>query len=200
MSTTVPRAWTGRPRDPRADEAILRAARELLADSGVGGLSMEAIAGRAKVSKATIYRRWHSKEEVVLALLLELGRVHKPTPDLGDIEAEFVDLVNSVIRAFSDTAGVAVRGLVGELARNPALRESFRRKISDVRRAETRRVVERGIARGDLRADLDLELAHDLLVGAVVYRMLFDPEQRAGDRLAERVVHEYLRGARQPTS
>jgi len=198
MSTTVPKAWTGRPRDPRADEAILRAARELLAESDVASLSMDAIAARAKVSKATIYRRWHSKEEVVLALLMELGRGYRPTPDLGSIEAEFIALVNSVIRSFSDTAGVAVRGLVAELARNPALRESFRRRIGDVRRAETRRVVERGIARGELRGDIDIELAHDLVVGAVIYRMLFDPELRTGNRLAERVVREYLRGARAP--
>jgi AcrR family transcriptional regulator len=160
---------------------------------------MEAIAHRARVSKATIYRRWRSKEEVVLALLTELAQVTAGIPDYGDTERELLHLLDGVIAAFSDTAGVAVRGLVVEIARNPTLRESYRRQIAEIRRDETRRVIDRAVARGDLRPDVDVEIAHDLLVGAVVYRMLFDPELRTGHRLAERVVREFLRGARAET-
>jgi AcrR family transcriptional regulator len=189
---TTPRAL-GRPRDERADRAILRAAIELIAAQGVRELRMDDVAGRARVGKATIYRRYRSKEELVTAAVSAL--VSEITvPDTGSTRADLAALMRSAVEVYSDSVDAAVMpSLVDAMSRDAALARSVREGFLAGRREALRAVLERGVERSDLRADLDLELALDVLAGPLFYRLLITggPIDR---RLADGVVELILRG------
>jgi AcrR family transcriptional regulator len=173
-------------RTERTSRAILDATRELLAEDGVGRLTVEGVAARAGVAKTSIYRRYRGKDELALAALIEMVQTVRAT-DVGDTREEFRRFVAAVIDLLGGTLrGRVMRGIVSDLATHPHLGAAFRERVVAVRRAEVRRLVERGVARGDLRADADPELAHELLFGPVYYRLLLsgDPLDHA---LAERV-------------
>lgn len=194
------RPWApGRPRDPRVDRAILDAAREILADSDVASLSFEAIAARAGVGKTTIYRRWRTKEDLLLALFADTAEQTIGVDDVGDTRRELLQLVASLVDASNMTSPVALHAVVAELAHNPRLRASFTTLILDRRRGETAAVLVRGIARGDLRPDLDLVAAHEMLMGPLSYRLLLTGEPLTA-QLAESVVDAFLRGALAPAA
>lgn len=181
-------------RRERSEQAILDATRELLAEGGVGSLTIEGVAARAGCAKTTIYRRWRSKEELALALLLDNAARMMPAPDLGDTRAELVALVAATVESVERTLmGRVIQGLVPELARNPEFARAFDELVVNRRREEARRVIDRGIERGDLRRDADYDLAPELLVGPVYYRLLLT-HQPAGADFAARVVDAVLRG------
>ena len=180
--------------DPKArtDAAILAATRELLAERGVEHLTVERVAARAGVAKTTIYRRWRSKDELALAVLLDMVEQIVEVPDLGDVRRELIAFVDGAVMILGSTLmGRVMQGIVSELAANPGLAAAFRERVVSLRVAEVRRLVERGIARGDLRPDADYELAHELLFGPVYYRLLLSGEPLSED-LAERVVDAVL--------
>jgi AcrR family transcriptional regulator len=177
----------------RTEKAILDATRELLADVGVRGLTIEGVAARAGVAKTTIYRRWRSRDDLALAVLLEMVAKVTAVPDLGDTRAELTKFVNGAVDILGKSLmGRVMQGLVSELATNPELAKSFRDQVVAARLAEVRRTVDRGIERGDLRADTDYELAHELLFGPVYYRLLLSGGTLDG-KLAPRIVDAFLR-------
>jgi AcrR family transcriptional regulator len=169
-------------------EAILDATRELLAEGGVQGLTVEGVAARAGVAKTTIYRRWRSKDELALAVLIDMVEHVTSVPDLGDTRAELTAFVDRAVKILRSTLmGRVMQGLVSDLAADPELARAFRERVVAVRVAEIRRLVEQGIARGDLRPDADYELANELLFGPVYYRLLLSGAPLEDD-LAARVV------------
>ncbi len=185
-----PRARTGR--SSRTETAILDATRELLAESGVRGLTMEGVAARAGVAKTTIYRRWRSKDDLALAVVIDMVENVVATPDLGDTRKELISFVNAAVKILGSTLmGRVMQGLVSDLATDPELARGFRERVVSARVAEVKRLIERGIERGDLRSNTDIELAHELLFGPVYYRLLLSgaPLDR---KLAERVVDAVL--------
>jgi AcrR family transcriptional regulator len=185
----------GRPRDPRVDRSILEAALELLADGGLEALTIEAVAARAGVARTTVYRRWRAKDELVLAVLDDVAARLMPAPNLGDTRADLVAVVDTAVRVLtSTTIGRLMAALVSELPRNAELAQAFRRHLVDVRRRELRAVLDRGLARGELRAGVDTDAVPDLLIGPVYYRVLL-AGQRPGRGYAEQVVDAFLRGA-----
>jgi AcrR family transcriptional regulator len=184
----------GRPRSEAADRAILDAARDLLAERRPRDVSMEAIAERAGVGKATLYRRWRSREELALALLEELSTGALPVGDLGDTRAELLALVRQTIDVLSGTVmGPVVQGLASELIGDPELRTTMQERVISVRRRAVRDVLERAVARGDVRADLDVGIGPELLVGPIYYRLMVSGEPLDAG-LAERIVDSLLAG------
>jgi len=172
----------------RTRQAILDATRELLAEGGVQGLTVEGVATRANVAKTTVYRRWSSKHELALAVLIDMVEEMASVPDLGDTRAELVWFVDRAVKILRSTLmGRVMQGLVSDLAADPELAHAFRERVVSVRVAEIRRLIERGIARGDLRPDADYELANELLFGPVYYRLLLSGSPLQDD-LAARVV------------
>ena len=172
--------------------AIIDATRELLAESGVRGLTVEGVAARAGVAKTTIYRRWRSKDELALAVLIDMVEHVVSVPDLGDTRAELVAFVDGAVRILGSTLmGRVMQGLVSDLAADPELAAAFRERVVAARVAEVRRLAQRGIERGDLRAETDLELLHELLFGPIYYRLLLSGAPLE-DGLAERVVDAVL--------
>ncbi|HXI82185.1 MAG TPA: TetR/AcrR family transcriptional regulator [Verrucomicrobiae bacterium] len=187
-----PRA-PGRPRSEVAHRAIIDAARELLVEEGFTRLRLEHVAARAGVGKGAIYRRWPSKEALALDLLLELAEPHLAIPDRGDTRAELLASIENPIRAITRTRfGPVIRAMLSQIAGNPAIGDPFRSSVVAARRAEIARVVERGIARGDLRADADPSVATELLAGPVYFRLVFGGP--LDEDLARRVVDTLLRG------
>ncbi len=172
--------------------AILDATRELLAEGGVEKLTIEGVAARAGVAKTTIYRRWRSKDELALAVLIAMVEQIVSFPDLGDTRAELVAFVDGAVKILGSTLmGRVMQGLVSDLAADPELARAFRERVVSVRVAEVKRLVERGIERGDLRPETDHELFHELLFGPVYYRLLLSGAP-LDDDLAERVVAAVL--------
>jgi len=160
-------------RAARTDKVILDATRELLAEGGVRDLTVEGVSARSGVAKTTIYRRWRGKHELALAVLLDMVAKVVAVPDLGDTRKELVGFVDGAVKILGSTLmGRVMQGLVSDLATDRALAQAFRDNVVAMRIGEVRRVVERGIARGDLRPDTDVELAHELLFGPVYYRLL----------------------------
>jgi AcrR family transcriptional regulator len=170
------------------DEKILDATRELLVAHGVHGLTVEGVAARAGVAKTTIYRRYRSKHELALAVLLHMAREVVAVPDLDETRAELIAFVNGAVRVLGSTPmGRVMQGLVSDLAADPSLATAFREQIVARRLTEVRRLVDRGIARGEVRPGIDYELVHDLLFGPVYYRLLLSGSS-LDEQLAERIV------------
>lgn len=189
----VPRP-PGRPRSTRSDRAILDAAHGLLDEGSLATLTMEQVAARAGVAKTTLYRRWRSKETLALAVLGEMAREQVPVPDLGDTRRELVHAVRDTAETMVGTiAGRTIRGLVPALGEDPAFAEEFRSTLVALRRREMAGVVERGLARGDLRGDAPLDLVGELLIGPMFWRLLMTGEPLDGD-FPERLVDGVLAG------
>lgn len=183
----------GRPRSDRAHRAILDAARAELVEHGFSRFRLEHVATRAGVGKATIYRRWPSKEALAQELLAELAAPHIAVADVGDTRAELRACVATAMHAVADTPfGAVIRALLSQIAMNPDLGDPFRATVVRARRDEVGRVVVRGISRGDLRPDADVDVATELLVGPVYFRLMFGGE--LSDAFADRIADAVLRG------
>ena len=197
-SATVPtpRRPLGRPRSDRAHRAIVEAARAELVEHGFSRLRLEHVAARAGVGKATLYRRWPSKEALAQELLARLAAPHIAVPDVGDTRAELRATVASAVHAVAETEyGPVIRALLSQIAVNPALGDPFRETVVLARRDEVGRVIGRGVARGDLRRDADVDVATELLVGPVYFRLMFGGELNSdfADRIADVVYRGYAR-------
>ena len=162
-------------RAERSKQAILDATRELMSEEGgVGALTVEAVAARSGVAKTTIYRRWRDKWELALdAVMIDmLPRFANPV-DVGDTRKELITFVDSVTKLWaSPPYGPAMQGLISQIATEPQLAREYRERVVEPRREQLRPVIERGIARGDLRPGTDVRLVHELLVGPILYRLL----------------------------
>jgi AcrR family transcriptional regulator len=198
VDPTVPRR--GRPRSDTTRRAILDAARDRLAEVGIARLRLEDVAARAGCGKATIYRHWSTKEALAVEVLEELTRDALPIADVGDTRLELIAVVEQPMRALTETPfGAVLSGLLSEIATDPRLGEPFRATVVRHRRDQVEAVIDRGIARGDLRPGIERELATELLVGPVYFRLLFAGANYQPD-FAERIVDALLHGYLAPSS
>ena len=164
-------AKRGRPRRADADSAILAATLELLSEVGVAGLSMDLLAQRAGVGKATIYRRWDSKEALILDTL-RLTTTPIPIPDEGSVREDLFVYMDAVIEHFSPGRGSDVLPhLIEASCYDDQLRSSLDEYLRG-RQATIRLILQRGIDRAELGADTDVDLVVDLILGPFFYRHL----------------------------
>lgn len=162
----------GRPRSEQADRAILDAARRLLAEQGYARMSIEGVAEAAGVGKPTIYRRYRDKAELVGAALARIGGEVTAPIDSGDTRADLTELVERFLAIVTGSGTVIVGTLLAEHERHPELLDAFRERAIEPRRALMRELLERGIRRGEIRPDADLDLATDQLIGPYFARRL----------------------------
>jgi AcrR family transcriptional regulator len=196
-TATAPRTM-GRPRDERADQAILDATIKLMAEAGARDLRVDDVADRAGVGKATIYRRYRSKDELITAAVAALV-TEIAIPDLGDTRADLLTLMRSAVQVYRGSVEAAVMpSLVEGMSKDTELAHLVRDGFLATRRAALRVVLERGIDRGDLRGDLDVELALDVLGGPLFYRLLITGGP-IDEQLAVGVVDLILTGFAPPT-
>jgi AcrR family transcriptional regulator len=161
----------GRPRSPEADEAILEAAVELFTEHGYDGLSMERVAERAGVGKATIYRRYPTKADLVLAATACVIQGVDVHPDTGSLQGDVEAIANNIVRKLTSDLGRLVPQLVAEMSRHADLADAHREFIA-AKRALSKQAFRRAIDRGEMAPDFDIELAADLLAGPLFYRLL----------------------------
>src|SRR4051794_13893521 len=146
----------GRPREARADRAIITAALELMAEHGVQALRVDDVARHAGVGKATIYRRYRSKDQLVTEAVGALVDEEIEIPDSGSTRADLLILMRKAVELYSGTlAAKLMPGIVEEMSRNGELGAIARDRFLTRRRAALRAAFQRGIERGDLRRDLD---------------------------------------------
>lgn len=182
---------TGRPRRAEVGEAILVAALECFAERGVDGLTMDEVAARAGVGKATIYRRFQGKVELVIAAV-EAGREQIPHVDTGRLETDLRVFLGDLARAMRDpVGGAAMRRLAAEIDRDPEFAAAHRALLAR-RREETEQIIRRAIDRGEVRADVSPSVAIDLVVGPLSHRVLLTGE-RVDEELLDFVVDAVVR-------
>jgi AcrR family transcriptional regulator len=172
-TTTQTRRKPGRPRSKQSEEAIIRATTSLLTDEGYASLTVSKVAARARASKSTIYRRWPTKEHLVIEAFNRWPPLNPH--DKGDVLSDLLDLFKQFLRILHRPPSNAIMPtLVAERAHNPALAAVFD-PLMQRRRDPAYTVLNRAIERGELPRDTDLELAVDALMGFTVLRMYFIP-------------------------
>jgi AcrR family transcriptional regulator len=183
----------GRPRSERAEQSIIEATIEALAERGIDGVHCEDVAARAGVGKATLYRRWGGKEDLLIAAFAAMKH---PLPEpRGESAREDLIALLAVIAADADDPRFAQQYalLHGAGERYPRLVARYREQVVEPRRELVRSVLRRGIEAGELRADIDVEVAMLMLTGAVMARGKHDPAP-AAPGFVDRAVDELLRG------
>jgi AcrR family transcriptional regulator len=184
----------GRPRDARADRAILEATLELIAERGIHEFRTDDVAARAGVGKGAIYRRYPSKDELVTAAIAGLVNEEIVVPDTGSTSADLQALMHEAVELYCRALpGQLMPSLVSAMAERPELARVVRDGFLTRRRSALAEVLRRGVDRGDLRPDLDLELVLDVLGGPLLYRLLITGGP-IDEQLAEGVTELILRG------
>lgn len=187
----------GRPRSSAADAAILAAARELLAEQGWPGLTVEAVAARAGVAKTTVYRRWSSRADLAIGAVAETMAAGELPP-----AASATDDVRQALRTHADVlsapeAHAAYLAVVAASASDAELHERFAAQVLDRGRRLIIDGVARAEARGEVRPGIDVDLLHDLLAGALVHRVLIRG-QVADDAFVDALVELLQTGTAPP--
>jgi AcrR family transcriptional regulator len=189
-------ASRGRPRSVEADAAIQEATVDLLATEGYAGLTMSGVAHQAGVSTATLYRRWHSKLELVVDVLAVRAE-ESPVPDTGSLEGDCRAILQDLVQKARTTQSTPIMaGLIGEIGRNPELRDALRANLIAPRRQALNEIFHRAQERGELAGDLDVGIAADLLFGALYQRLLVTGEPvtpRVADKLCDLVLKAIAR-------
>jgi AcrR family transcriptional regulator len=183
----------GRPRSEQSRSAVLRATSELINEVGLRAMTTDEIAGRSGVSKATIYKWWPNKYGVAVeAFLSEMG-TNSPDPDTGSAREDFRVALRGLIRYYRSKSGRAFAQLIGEAQFDPQIGVELREHLIESRRELVRAILDRGIARGELRSDIDPEVATDLVFGPAMYRLVAGHAPLTG-RAADSIVDAAMRG------
>jgi AcrR family transcriptional regulator len=164
----------GRPRSEKARKAILDAAAELLLDRSLTGVSMDAVAERAGVSKATIYRWWPTKETLALDALYMRWAAAAPVPgDTGSLRGDLLELLRpwaGLVRTGPYARVIAA--LLTEARTDPVFAAEYQQRVVQPRRDQAREIFARAIERGEVPASLNIEVALDLIYGPLYHRLL----------------------------
>jgi AcrR family transcriptional regulator len=166
----TPNRGRGRPRSEEHRHAVLKAAMELMQEDELRIASVDRIAARSGVSKATIYNWWPNRTAVAIDAFLHQMMVDAPVPDTGSAAEDFRLTLRGIMHFYSSPLGAIYARLVGESQFDLTDRERVRTHQVNVRRAAVRKIWDRGVARGELNPNVDPEVALDLIFGAAMYR------------------------------
>jgi len=188
----------GRPRSEKARLAVLAAAADLLLEDGLAAVSMDAVAARAGVSKATIYRWWPTKETLALDALYQEWAAVPPPRDTGSLRGDLLSLLRPWVRlAGGRPYGRAIAALVSEAQADPEFGREYRARFVEPRREQARVILRRAIERGEIPAGTRTEVALDLLYGPVYHRLLHG-HAPLNDRFIRDVIDTTLGGIMPP--
>jgi AcrR family transcriptional regulator len=185
----------GRPRSEAVNQAILQATLNLLAEAGYPDMSMEAIAARAGVGKATLYRRYTCKDEVVAAAIDDV-LCDPSLPDTGSFWGDMNCLIEEIIEmSCSDLGRQTIALLLSTASSSPQFAQIYRTKYIFPRRKELEEIFNRAKTRGEIQADLDASLIFDLIAGSVFYTLIFNAEAEQVDMRIRRSLQFLLNQA-----
>jgi AcrR family transcriptional regulator len=183
----------GRPRSERAEQAIIDATIEAMGECGIDGVRCEDVAARAGVGKATLYRRWPGKEDLLIAAFAAMRRP-LPQPRGESVREDLIRLLTVVAEDADDPRYAQQYALLhGAGERYPRLVAGYKERVIEPRRELVRSVLRHGIETGELRRDTDVEVAMLLLTGAMMVRGKHEPTP-AAPGFVDRAVDELLRG------
>jgi AcrR family transcriptional regulator len=172
MSEQSPRP--GRPRSPHADQAILAAARELLAEGGLASLTVEGTALRAGVAKTTVYRRYPSKLDLAVAAIAALIA---ETPEADSLEGATTEGLSVFEKTWSAPATqAAYLAVAAAAAQDPAVHERFESMVLAPVREAFAQTIDAAVARGEAGPQVDLDFTYDVVVGALMHRLVIRKE------------------------
>jgi AcrR family transcriptional regulator len=186
-------ARPGRPRSEQSRSAVVRATSELLHEVGLRAMTTEQIAARSGASKATIYKWWPNKYGVAVDAFFSELQADSPDPDTGSARTDFSVWMRGLCHFYTGPSGRVFAQLVGEAQFDPEVADVLREGLIRSRRAVLASIWERGVARGELRDDIDPDVAVDLLIGPALYRLMVG---HAGldDATADAIVDAAIRG------
>ena len=189
------RKGPGRPRSARVDEAVVEAVFDLLSSGqSADAISIEAVAAKAGVGKATIYRRWPNKEALLIDAVLAM-KGPLPEPRGESVREDLIALITAMRQKRMKQYGKVAACLLPELVRSEEMSRVYQ-GVVEPRREVMRSVLRRGVATGELRADLDVEMTLLMLAGpAIVQNMLRWNPNVPDEHFAENLVDMVLRGA-----
>jgi AcrR family transcriptional regulator len=189
MTQTADRSAESSPWSPREAE-LLAVTLRLLQEHGYDRLTVDAVASAARASKATVYRRWPSKAELVLAAFIEGVRQVAVPPDTGSLRGDLLRLGEVCCQETRQLAST-IRGVLVEVSRNPALNEVMQRQFIDQRKALIQHVLHQAVCRGEIDAAAITDELWDLLPGYLIFRSLIPgrpPTRRTVQVLVDEVV------------
>jgi len=190
---TRPRPRPGRPRSEESRTAVLRATSELLHEVGLRAMTTEEIANRSGASKATIYKWWPNKYAVAIDAFLSEMMAESRDPDTGSARDDLTAVMRGLLHFYTGPSGRVFAQLVGEAQADPSIQQELRANLVDSRRELFRTIWDRGVERGELRADLDPEAALDLVIGPALYRLMIG-HAPMGEDAADQLVDAAIRG------
>jgi AcrR family transcriptional regulator len=177
----------GRPRSEQSEEAILAATMQLLSEKPLRDISMEEIARKAGVGKATIYKWWPSKAFVALDAFLRKANRMMPTPDTGSVRRDILEQVRSLMVFYNGPDGHVLGQFVAEAQSDKEFAALYRERFLKPRREATRVIFDRGVQRGEIDQNLNRELVLDLIYAPAVYRLMVG-HAPLEDKLADEMV------------
>ncbi|MEM8722290.1 MAG: TetR/AcrR family transcriptional regulator [Cyanobacteria bacterium P01_G01_bin.39] len=169
---TIVKSRRGRPRSPETRAKILKAAYEMLIEVGFMDLTIEGVAARAEVGKPTIYRRWKTKAALAMDAFLEIITPEIAFPDTGSAKDDFKEQMKKIVKLMNSPRGQVLANVIGCGQADQELIAAFRENWLIPRRKDAQQIWQRGVDRGELRADLDVEVAIDALYSPLFYRLL----------------------------
>lgn len=191
MTDTPRQSRGGRPRDPSRDGVIRAAILRLLADVGYGALTMDAVAAEAGVGKATIYRRWRTKQDLVCDTIADLNRDEASAPDTGSLEEDLRAMMHRLVAVVTGPLGAATLSLLSTMPHHPALAEAFRNGPLSVWRTAFDAVWARAEKRGEVAPGAGGSLVAEATSALLVQRWLLTGaplDEGYADQVLEQVV------------
>ncbi|BFT73994.1 TetR/AcrR family transcriptional regulator [Paenibacillus sp. P36] len=186
-------AQKGRPRDVKLQHVILTVAYELLLEGGFEEVTIDKIAEKAGVSKATIYKWWPNKAAVVAEGFFEAAASRLPVPDTGSVLKEITQHAVNLSLFMESKEGRVISELIGQGQMDSALIQVFREYYVKPRRSESAMILRRGIDRDELGKELDVESSIDLIYGPLFYRLLVSGEPLTEDTV-KRMIYTVFNG------
>jgi AcrR family transcriptional regulator len=190
MITAKPR---GRPRDQGARAKVLTAARELMSEGGIAAVTMEELAARTGVGKPTIYRSWPNAKAVAMAALMAMPATKAPPQRARSAIAELRQHVRGVVTAFTSRIGRNAATLIASADAGTEMAKAFRHHVILNSREQLRAIVQRAVADGAISRAIDVEIALDLILAPVFFRLLLG-HLPLDEEFADAVIDQALAG------
>jgi AcrR family transcriptional regulator len=189
VTETAQRGMAASPWSPRETE-LLEVTLQLLQEHGYDRLTLDAVAARARASKATVYRRWPSKAELVLAAFIEGCRQVAVHPDTGTLRGDLLQLGRVISQQSHEQAGI-IRAVLVEISRHPALHDAMQSEFLDQRKALLHEVLRDAVLRGEIDAAAVSDELWDLLPGYLIFRSIM-PNRPPTEQTVEALIDEVI--------